>query len=116
MLDNRVSGINPIICIMNRKPTLMMPTFSVFFRYSQNIPKFDPSKNYYQLLDLSYDSSKAAIRNSYLNLAKRYHPDINPKGKDKFTLIQEAYQVLSNDSSKKLYDAFYMEFIKTTYK
>lgn len=66
----------------------MQVVLSIFFRYSRNSRKFDASKNYYRILNLEFSSSKSAIRNSYLNLAKKYHPDINPKGSEVFALIQ----------------------------
>ena len=74
------------------------------FNFSRTATKFDPSKNYYIILNIQSCSSKKAIRNAYLGLAKKYHPDVNPTTKDKFTLIQEAYEVLSNDDKKKDYD------------
>lgn len=74
------------------------------FYFSRTATNFDPSKNYYQILNVQPCSSKKIIRNAYLGLAKKYHPDVNPTTKDKFTLIQEAYEVLSNTDTKKHYD------------
>lgn len=51
------------------------------FRYSQKTRSFDLHKNYYTILNIKRNSSKAIIRNAYLVMAKKYHPDINPKGK-----------------------------------
>lgn len=58
------------------------------FRYSSKARNFDTTKNYYSILNIKHTCSKATIRNSYLTLAKKYHPDINPQGIEKFTQIQ----------------------------
>jgi curved DNA-binding protein CbpA len=53
------------------------------------------------------NSSDKTIRYAFLGLAKKFHPDFNPTGKQKFLLIQEAYQVLSDARRRKEYDEFY---------
>lgn len=82
----------------------MKKLYVSYFSFSRIATKFDPSKNYYQILNIQPCSSKKIIRNAYLGLAKKYHPDVNPTTKDKFSLIQEAYEVLSNADTKKDYD------------
>ena len=57
-------------------------------------------------------SSQAEIKDSYLNLVKKFHPDavaLRSQAEKieitkQFQVIQEAYDVLSNESSKKEYD------------
>ena len=65
-------------------------------------------KNYYKILELKSDRvSDEEIKNAYRRLAKKYHPDINPgdeAASEKFKLVNEAYQVLGSDVSKKKYD------------
>jgi len=65
-------------------------------------------KNYYKVLELKSDRvSDEEIKNAYRRLAKKYHPDINPGDEvasEKFKLVNEAYQVLGNEVSKKKYD------------
>ena len=65
-------------------------------------------KNYYKVLELKSDRvSDEEIKNAYRRLAKKYHPDINPGDEvasEKFKLLNEAYQVLGNEVSKKKYD------------
>ncbi len=65
-------------------------------------------KNYYKVLELKSDRvSEEEIKNAYRRLAKKYHPDINPGDEvasEKFKLVNEAYQVLGNEVSKKKYD------------
>lgn len=48
------------------------------FNFYNEVPKFDPSKDYYQILEVTKDSSEAEIKKSYYRLAKTYHPDSNP--------------------------------------
>lgn len=65
-------------------------------------------KNYYKILELKSDRvSDDEIKNAYRRLAKKYHPDINPgdeAASEKFKLVNEAYQVLGSEVSKKKYD------------
>ena len=65
-------------------------------------------KNYYKILELKSDRvSDEEIKNAYRRLAKKYHPDINPGNEtasEKFKLVNEAYQVLGSEVSKKKYD------------
>ena len=65
-------------------------------------------KNYYKVLELKSDRvSDEEIKNAYRRFAKKYHPDINPGDEvasEKFKLVNEAYQVLGNEVSKKKYD------------
>lgn len=51
------------------------------FQYSQKTRSFDLHKNYYTILNIKRNSTKAIIRNAYLVMAKKYHPDVNPNGK-----------------------------------
>ncbi len=65
-------------------------------------------KDYYRILEL--ETSKVTIdkiKNSYRDLAKKYHPDVNNDDKfaeERFKDLNEAYRVLSNSTSKRKYD------------
>ena len=61
-------------------------------------------KNYYSILGVSPDSTESEIKSAYRSLARKYHPDINPKGGDKFKEIYEAYETLSDPKKKFQYD------------
>jgi preprotein translocase subunit Sec63 len=45
-------------------------------------------KNYYKILEIQNNASEVIIRKSYLRLAKKLHPDVNPTGHDHFTEVQ----------------------------
>lgn len=66
--------------------------------------------DYYKVLDVSRTSSSADIKKAYRRLALKWHPDKNPDNQDeatrKFKEISEAYEVLSDDKKKKIYDQF----------
>lgn len=49
-----------------------------FFSFYNEVPKFDPSKDYYRILEVGKDSTESEIKKSYYRLAKSYHPDSNP--------------------------------------
>ena len=65
--------------------------------------------DYYELLEISRDATGAEIKKAYRKLALKYHPDRNPddqEAEEKFKLINEAYQVLSDDEKRAIYDRY----------
>jgi DnaJ-class molecular chaperone len=63
--------------------------------------------NYYTILGLRRDASQSEIVKSYRYLALKYHPDRNKnseEAKQRFMQIVEAYEVLSNEQSRREYD------------
>jgi len=66
-------------------------------------------RNYYQILEISRDSTVEEIKKSYRRLARQFHPDVNPGNKDaeeKFKDINEAYDILSDAEKRAQYDKF----------
>jgi energy-coupling factor transporter transmembrane protein EcfT len=63
-------------------------------------------KDYYSILQVNADASKEEIRAAYRKLAKRHHPDLHGDGADdsKFKEINEANDILSDESSRQSYD------------
>jgi curved DNA-binding protein len=64
-------------------------------------------KDYYEILGVPPNAEKKVIKQTYRELAKKYHPDVNPGNKEaeeKFKTINEAYQVLSDAEKRKKYD------------
>ncbi|MCL2099409.1 MAG: molecular chaperone DnaJ [Oscillospiraceae bacterium] len=66
-------------------------------------------RDYYETLGISKTADEAEIKKAYRNLAKKYHPDVNPDDKaaeKKFKEVNEAYEVLSDSDKKARYDAY----------
>ena len=65
-------------------------------------------KDYYKILGLNTNRvTMSQIKDAYREQAKKYHPDVNisnKKNEEIFKDINEAYRVLSNQSSKRKYD------------
>jgi curved DNA-binding protein CbpA len=64
--------------------------------------------DYYEILEVSAGATPDEIKKSFRHLALKYHPDKNgnsEESKQKFVKIVEAYEVLSNDQTRKTYDS-----------
>jgi DnaJ-class molecular chaperone len=67
------------------------------------------SKDYYKTLGVSKSASAEEIQKAYRNLARKYHPDLNPDdktAKQKFQDVQQAYETLNDPKKKQMYDQF----------
>ena len=64
----------------------------------------DNSKDFYKILGVTENATNEQIKQAFHNLAFKYHPD-RPGGDEKrFKEINEAYQTLSNQESRRQYD------------
>jgi len=65
------------------------------------------TKDYYEILGIDKYASDTEIKLAYRKLAKKYHPDLNktdPKAKEKFIELKEAYDILIDPVKRKIYD------------
>ena len=70
-------------------------------------------EDYYTVLGLSRNASDSEIQDAYRNLARKYHPDLNPDdktAKSKFQEVQRAYEVLSDPEKREMYDRYGSSF------
>jgi DnaJ-class molecular chaperone len=66
--------------------------------------------DYYEVLNLHRSASLEDIKRSFRQLALKHHPDRNRNSEDsrkKFMEVVEAYEILSDDQSRKEYDQSY---------
>lgn len=66
-------------------------------------------RDFYDVLGVSKGADKGTIKKAYFKLAKKYHPDRNKDNKDateKFKEATEAYEVLSDEKQRQMYDQF----------
>jgi curved DNA-binding protein CbpA len=65
------------------------------------------TKDRYKVLGLSRDASQDDIRKAHRKLVMKYHPDSNPenpRAEERFKEVQQAYEVLSNEKTRREYD------------
>ena len=65
-------------------------------------------KDLYEMLGVARGASAEEIKASYRKLARKFHPDVNksPDAQAKFTELQHAYDVLSDESKRRMYDQY----------
>lgn len=71
--------------------------------------------SYYEILEITQSADKDTIKKAYRKLALKYHPDRNQGDKEaegKFKLINEAYEVLSDDEKRAIYDRYGRDGLK----
>lgn len=75
-------------------------------------------KDYYEILGMARSADADEIKKAYRQLALRFHPDRNAGNKDaeeKFKLISEAYEVLSDPQKRRIYDQYGHDGLKSAF-
>ncbi len=70
-------------------------------------------EDYYKILGVKRNASQAEIQRAYRDLARKYHPDMNPDdktAKEKFQRVQQAYDVLGTPEKREMYDRYGSSF------
>ncbi len=66
-------------------------------------------RDYYEVLGVGRDTSKADLKKAYRRLAMKYHPDRNEGDKtieEKFKEAKEAYEILNDEDKRAAYDQY----------
>ena len=69
----------------------------------------ESKRDYYEVLGVSRDADDATLKKAYRQVAKKYHPDMNPgdaEAEKKFKEASEAYAILSDPEKRRQYDQF----------
>ena len=89
-----------------------LPLSRVKLSYQQWISRgltSGPKEDLYVTLGVPQTATKKEIKEAYLKLAKKYHPDANagnPQAKVQFQELVNAYDILTDDSRKRKYDKY----------
>jgi len=79
------------------------------------ISTVNAGKDYYEILGVDRSASQRQIRKAYKTLSRKYHPDKNPGDKEaeeKFIELAKAYEVLSDEEQRRIYDQYGEEGLK----
>lgn len=75
-----------------------------------------PEHDLYEILGVPRGATADELKKAYRRLAKKYHPDVNPGNKaaeEKFKEVTAAFEVLSDQKRRKLYDEFGADALRT---
>ena len=66
------------------------------------------SDDYYSTLEVERNATPEEIKKAYRRLARKYHPDVSsePDAEDRFKEINAAYEVLSDNEKRAMYDRY----------
>ncbi len=71
------------------------------------------AEDYYKTLGVGRDASPEDILKAYRDLARKYHPDLNPENeqaKEKFQQVQNAFDVLNDTKKREMFDRYGSDF------
>lgn len=65
-------------------------------------------RDYYEVLGVAKNAGQSEIKKAYRQLARKFHPDVSQESdaEAKFKEINEAYEVLSDEQKRSVYDRF----------
>lgn len=116
-LGSRLSNV-PAISTIRYQPPLSennlcyIPKISIRLLSTRSRTKktYNPFPNMtpYEILNVSRSADAKEIKLAYFREAKKHHPDLNPNdpaAKEKFQAVAAAYEVLSDEKRRRVYDA-----------
>ena len=79
--------------------------------------KMKDALGYYKILEVTENADGETIKRQYYDLAKKWHPDYNheTQSTDVFQKISQAYEVLSDDKNRQIYDILSLAYDAENY-
>jgi preprotein translocase subunit Sec63 len=111
----RISTVHGVLLVVS--VALLLVVFfaadGALAQRQRNQPKKE-GKDFYKILGVGREATKAEIKRAYRKLSLQYHPDKNKDvdASSKFASINEAYEVLKDESKRRLFDQFGEEGLK----
>ena len=99
----------PALCQQSGHKELQTGRFWKVAVHVEELKMAENKRDYYEVLGVDRGADEATIKKAYRQLAKKYHPDMNPGDKEaekKFKEASEAYAVLSDAEKRRQYDQF----------